>query len=50
MLKAEMEAFAHALEGRALYPMPVSEVLHVMAVFDAIVEAARTGAIVKVAQ
>ena len=50
MLKAEMEAFAHAVEGRADYPMPVSEVLHGMAVFDAIVEAARTGTIVTVAR
>lgn len=49
MLKAEMEAFAHAIEGRAPYPMPMSEVLHGMAVFDAIVESARTGEIVKVA-
>ena len=41
MLKAEMDAFARAIRARA-YPVPVSEVLHGMAVFDAIVEAART--------
>lgn len=49
MLRAEMEGFAHAIDGRAAYPVPVADVLHGMAVFDAIVESARTGAIVTVA-
>jgi predicted dehydrogenase len=49
MLRAEMEAFARAIANRAPYPVPISDVLHGMAVFDAIVESARTGKIVTVA-
>ena len=49
MLRAEMEAFAHSIESRTPYPVPIADVLHGMAVFDAIVESARTGRIVKVA-
>jgi predicted dehydrogenase len=49
MLHAEMEAFARAIESRTPYPVPIADVLHGMAVFDAIVESARTGRIVTVA-
>ena len=49
MLRAEMEAFAHSIESRTPYPVPIADVLHGMAVFDAIVESARTGRIVTVA-
>ena len=49
MLQAEMEAFAHSIRDRTPYPVPISEVLHGMAVFDAIVESARGGRIVLVA-
>ena len=49
MLRAEMEAFAHSIESRTPYPVPIADVLHGMAVFDAIVESARTGRIVSVA-
>ena len=48
MLHAEMTAFAHAIAGRRPYPVPVAEVLHGMAVFDAVVEAAKSGEIVAV--
>jgi predicted dehydrogenase len=49
MLHAEMEAFARAIEDRAPYPVAIADVLHGMAVFDAIVESGRTGRIVPVA-
>jgi len=49
MLHAEMEAFARAIENRTPYPVPIADVLHGMAVFDAIVESGRTGRIVPVA-
>ncbi len=49
MLRAEMDAFAQAIVERRPYPVPVSDVLHGMAVFDAIVKSARTGRIVTVA-
>jgi len=49
MLRAEMEAFARAIDERTPYPVPIADVLHGMAVFDAIVESARTGRIVTVA-
>jgi predicted dehydrogenase len=49
MLRAELTAFASAAAGRASYPVPLDEVLHGMAVFDAIVASARDGNIVAVA-
>ncbi len=49
MLRAEMEAFARAIAHRTPYPVPVADVLHGMAVFDAIVELAQTNKIVTVA-
>jgi predicted dehydrogenase len=49
MLRAEMDAFAHAIAQHTPYPVPVADVLHGMAVFDAIVEAAQTNKIVTVA-
>lgn len=47
-LRAELAAFAHAIRDGRPYPVPISEVLHGMAVFDAIVESAKSGAIVVV--
>ncbi len=48
MLHAEMAAFARAIRDGASYPVPIADVLHGMAVFDAVVESARRGEIVAV--
>ena len=48
MLNAELTAFARAIGERTPYPVPFDEVLHGMAVFDAIVQAARSNEIVTV--
>ncbi len=48
MLHAEMTAFAHAIRDGASFPVPIADVLHGMAVFDAVVESARRGEIVAV--
>jgi predicted dehydrogenase len=48
-LHAELTAFAHAIRDGKSYPVPVEHVLHGMAVFDAIVESSKSGAIVGVA-
>jgi predicted dehydrogenase len=50
MLQAQMIAFADSIRERKPYPVPIADVLHGMAVFDAIVESAATGKIVEVAQ
>jgi predicted dehydrogenase len=48
-LLAEMEAFADAVQGGPAYPIPPSQVLHAVAVFEAIIESAATRRPVKVA-
>jgi predicted dehydrogenase len=48
-LNAELTAFARAIRGAEPYAVPIEEVLHGMAVFDAAVQSARSGAIVAVA-
>jgi len=48
MLHAEMTAFARAIRDGTPYPVPIDDVLHGMAVFDAVVESAKRGAIVAV--
>jgi predicted dehydrogenase len=48
MLHAEMTAFARAIRDQTAYPVPVDDVLHGMAVFDAIVKSAKDGGIVAV--
>ncbi|MFZ0777877.1 MAG: Gfo/Idh/MocA family oxidoreductase [Xanthobacteraceae bacterium] len=48
MLRAEMTAFARAIRGSSPYPVPIADVLHGMAVFDAIVESSERGEIVAV--
>ncbi|MCC6780144.1 MAG: Gfo/Idh/MocA family oxidoreductase [Hyphomicrobiales bacterium] len=50
MLAAELNAFARAVRARQPYPVPIDDVLHGMAVFDAIVQSAKTGTIVAVDQ
>jgi predicted dehydrogenase len=49
MLNAEMTAFARAILDKTPYPVPLDDVLHGMAVFDAVVASAATGQIVTVA-
>ena len=41
--RAELEAFADAIEGRAPYACPPQDAVHGVAVFEAIVESARSG-------
>ncbi|MBX6426332.1 MAG: Gfo/Idh/MocA family oxidoreductase [Variibacter sp.] len=48
MLGAELSAFARSIREDAPYPVDLEEVLHGMAVFDAIVESGRTGRITPV--
>jgi len=48
MLHAEMMAFARAIRDGEPYAVPIADVLHGMAVFDAVVESARRGEIVAV--
>jgi len=48
MLHAEMTAFARAIRDATPYPVPIADVLHGMAVFDAVVESAKCGEIVAV--
>jgi predicted dehydrogenase len=47
-LLAEMEAFADAIEGGPAYPIPANEVLHAVAVFEAIIDSAARRQPVKV--
>ena len=49
-LLAELEAFAAAIGGEAPYPIPAEEILHGVAVFEAIVRSAATRQPVKVAR
>ena len=50
MLEAELTAFARAIADKTPYPVPLDEVLHGMAVFDAVVRSAKTGTAVRVAE
>src|SRR5712691_10935601 len=49
MLNAELTAFARAIREKTPYPVPIADVLHGMAVFDAVVESAATKKPVRVA-
>lgn len=48
-VKAVMEAFAQAAQGEAPYPITHDQIIHGVAVFEAIVKSANTGQPVKVA-
>ena len=48
MLNAEMNAFGRAIAQKRAYPIPIEQVLHGMAVFDAVVRSAKSGKIEKV--
>ncbi len=50
MLNAELTEFARAIRERTPYPVTIDEVLHGMAVFDAIVRAGQSGQIEAVAE
>jgi predicted dehydrogenase len=47
--RAELEAFARAVAGEAPYPIPPAEAIHGVAVLEAIVRSAKTGASVTLA-
>ena len=47
-LNAELEAFADAVEGRAPYPIPHDQMIHAVAVLEAIIKSAESGAPVTV--
>lgn len=49
-VKAVMEAFAGAVQGEAPYPVTHDQIVHGVAVFEAIVKSAQTGQPVKVAR
>jgi predicted dehydrogenase len=49
MLDAELTAFARAIVDKTPYPVPLADVLHGMAVFDAVVQSAATKSVVRVA-
>jgi predicted dehydrogenase len=48
MLHAELTAFASAIRDATPYPVPIADVLHGMAVFDAVVASAERGEIIAV--
>jgi predicted dehydrogenase len=48
IVKASLEAFAEAAEGGAPFPIPLDEMIHGVAVTEAVVRSARTHAIVQV--
>jgi predicted dehydrogenase len=50
MLRAELTAFASAIRGHTSYPVPIKDVLHGVAVFDAIIASAKHGDIVGVVE
>jgi predicted dehydrogenase len=49
-LNAELTAFAQSIAEKTPYPVPLADVLHGMAVFDAAVESARRKTIVAVGE
>ena len=49
-MRAELEAFADAINGGPAYPIPATQVLHAVAVFEAIIESAAKRQPVKVAR
>jgi predicted dehydrogenase len=48
MLRAELIEFARCIREKRAYPVPIDDVLHGMAVFDACVQSAETGGLVDV--
>jgi predicted dehydrogenase len=50
MLNAELTAFARSIRETEPYPVPIDDVLHGMSVFDAIVQAGKSGKLEPVAE
>ena len=50
MLEAELNEFARCVRDKRSYPVPIEDVLHGMAVFDALVQSATTGKVVTVCE
>ena len=50
MLRAELSAFGHTIRVRGAYPVPIADVLHGVAVFDAIIASAKRGDVVAVTE
>ena len=48
MLNAELVEFARCIEEKRPYPVAIDQVLHGMAVFDAVVRSGKSGQIEKV--
>lgn len=48
LVKASVEAFAAAIEGKAPFPVTADQIVHGVAVFEAVVKSAKTGKPVKV--
>ena len=48
MLTAELEAFAASVAAGTPFPTPLSEILHGVEVFEAVLRSAATGAVVEV--
>jgi predicted dehydrogenase len=48
LVKAVMEAFAQAAQGKAQFPVTTDQIIHGVAVFEAIVQSAKTGKPVRV--
>lgn len=47
-LGEELEAFAEAVEGRGIYPIPQDQIIHVVAVLEAVIKSAETKSPVQV--
>jgi predicted dehydrogenase len=43
MLRAELEAFAASIQGGTPFPTPMSDIMHGVAVFEAVARSAATG-------
>jgi predicted dehydrogenase len=43
MLTAELEAFAASIQNNAPFPTPLTEILHGVAVFEAVLRSAASG-------
>ena len=50
MLHAELTEFARSIREKKPYPVPIDDVLHGMSVFDAIVQAGKSGKLEPVAE
>jgi predicted dehydrogenase len=49
IVRATFEAFAHAVEGKAPFPIPPEQIIHGAAVTEAVIRSAKSGQVEKVA-